>query len=110
MGASASCDRYAGAAGDAGLDTDFGDGPSAFDGDTVLIGPDDFKVNGPWYIFFPPTMNPTANPTANPTKFPTAVPTANPTASPSGQPTANPTADPTTNPTVNPKKMASTSL
>ena len=44
----ASCDRYAGATGDAGLDTDFGEGPTAFDGDTVLIGPDDFKVNGPW--------------------------------------------------------------
>ena len=40
--------RYASEAGDAGLDSDFGDGPGAFAADTILIGPDDFHVNGPW--------------------------------------------------------------
>jgi len=49
--------RYASEKGDAGLDGDFGeDGDiaktnvsgTAFAGDGVLIGPDDFNVNGPW--------------------------------------------------------------
>ena len=47
--------RYAEEAGDAGLDSTFGEGAvqpnassPAFGGDTVLIGPDDFNVNGPW--------------------------------------------------------------
>lgn len=43
--------RYADVAGDAGLDGNFGndDGIAPhFDGDVVLIGPDDFHVNGPW--------------------------------------------------------------
>ena len=45
--------RYATESGDAGLDSTFGEvmgtnGTGGFDSDTVLIGPDDFKVNGPW--------------------------------------------------------------
>ena len=40
--------RYATEKGDAGLDSDFGDGPTAFAEDRVLLAPDDFKVNGPW--------------------------------------------------------------
>lgn len=49
--------RYANAAGDAGLDSDWGEGGdiaktnlsgAAFAGDRVLIAPDDFHVNGPW--------------------------------------------------------------
>ena len=47
--------RYAEEAGDAGLDSSFGEGAvqpnassPAFGGDRELIGPDDFQVNGPW--------------------------------------------------------------
>lgn len=49
--------RYASAAGDAGLDCDFGEGDdiaktnqsaAAFAADQVLIGPDGFNVRGPW--------------------------------------------------------------
>jgi len=47
--------RYAEHAGDAGLDSSFGEGAPqpnmtspAFGGDRVLVRPDDFKVNGPW--------------------------------------------------------------
>jgi hypothetical protein len=43
---------YATEAGDAGLDSDFGEaasGPTpAYDRDEVLLAPDDFNVNGPW--------------------------------------------------------------
>lgn len=43
--------RYANVSGDAGLDSDFADGPggaAAFNGDAVLLAPDDFNVAGPW--------------------------------------------------------------
>eukprot|EP00040_Diaphanoeca_grandis_P040590 m.5399 g.5399 ORF g.5399 m.5399 type:complete len:404 (-) comp4381_c0_seq1:230-1441(-) len=41
--------RYASETGDTGLDSDFGDSEeNYFDGDKILIAPDDFNVNGPW--------------------------------------------------------------
>ena len=49
--------RYAAVSGDAGLTSDFGEdgdiektneSATAFAGDSVLIGPDDFEINGPW--------------------------------------------------------------
>lgn len=41
--------RRAAVAGDAGLDSDFGDaGAFAPGGDSILLAPDDFRVNGPW--------------------------------------------------------------
>ena len=44
--------RYAAQAGDAGLDSDFGEAASApapaYVGDEVLLAPDDFHVTGPW--------------------------------------------------------------
>ncbi len=39
--------RFAAAQGDAGLDSDFGEGAGGFP-DAVLLAPDDFHVNGPW--------------------------------------------------------------
>ena len=44
--------RYATESGDQGLDGDFGEAASgstpAFEGDKILLAPDDFNVNGPW--------------------------------------------------------------
>jgi len=44
--------RYATEAGDAGLDSDFGEAASApapaYDGDQALLAPDDFHLTGPW--------------------------------------------------------------
>eukprot|EP00756_Hemistasia_phaeocysticola_P049968 Hpha_TRINITY_DN24578_c0_g1::TRINITY_DN24578_c0_g1_i1::g.172590::m.172590 len=44
--------RYATKSGDAGLDSDFGEAASgstpAYEGDTVLLEPDDFNLLGPW--------------------------------------------------------------
>ena len=44
--------RYAAAAGDAGLDSGFGEGgsgqPPAYNDDSLLLAPDDFNVGGPW--------------------------------------------------------------
>lgn len=44
--------RYATEAGDAGLDSDFGEASSgsghAYNSDRVLLAPDDFHINGPW--------------------------------------------------------------